>query len=157
MAQTVPSKDLHRIVTTCIVYAGRRYHLRKRTDEGPFPGRWEVAGGGVEPEDYQHLPKDTPDGWENVLDTVVRREVLEETGMVVGELRYMGNSIFVRPTDGIPVIVLRFAAPHVSGKPRLDDSATEQKWVTAQDVDAYKPIGSIARDIKRLDAQLAKE
>ncbi len=158
MAETVPQKDLHRIVTTCIIYdSERRYLLRKRDVKGPFPNRWEVPGGGVELEDYTTLPRTRIDGWENVLDVVLRREVMEETGLEVGEVRYMGNSFFIRLMDDIPVCVLRFAAPHVFGEVVISEDATEYAWVTAEDIDSYNPIGSIATDIKKLDALLAQE
>lgn len=153
MAETVPLHDLHRIVATCLVYRGRRYLIKKRhPDRQPFPGRWEVPGGGVEAKDYEGLPKGS-DGWENVLERVVRREVEEEVNIRVGRPAFIGDSFFVRH-DGIPVIVLRFAAPFESGEVALDDEATEYRWVTSAEIGSYEPIGSIVHDIRRLDLVL---
>ncbi len=151
MAATVPTKDLHRVVVTCIIRKRDRVLIRKRNASGPFPNRWEVPGGGLEPEDYVNLPQNSPDGWENVLeDVVVRREVRQETGLEIGQPMYLGNSIFVRETDGIPVVVLRFWAYYASGAVVLDDSATEWKWIAAEEAGSYQLIGSIARDIQRV-------
>ena len=156
MAEFIPQKDLHRIVTTCIVYRDDGTYLikKRRPDREPFPGRWEVPGGGLEAKDYQMTVSENPDGWEDVLDDVVRREVSEEVGLVVGDLRYLGNSIFIRK-DGVPVLVLRYAAPYVSGVVTLDDEATEYAWIRASGAHDYGLIGSIPNDLQKLDQALA--
>jgi 8-oxo-dGTP pyrophosphatase MutT (NUDIX family) len=159
MAEYVDDDDRHRVVVTCIIHKGRRYLIKKRSLDGggPYPGRWEVAGGGLDRADYATLPKTSDDGWENILDIVVRREVQEETGLVIGRLRFMGDFVFVREKDGIPVIGLRFAAHCVAGDVVLDREASEFRWIRANEVDRYDLIGSIADDIHRLDAMLVSE
>lgn len=156
MVEKVAAQDLHRVVTTCVVYDKVKdlYLIKKRRpDRMPFPGRWEVPGGGLEANDYLRQER-SDDGWEDILDSVVQREVLEEVGLQVGGLIYLGNSIFIRPNDGIPVVVLRFAALYTSGEVVLDSEATEYKWIRASEASSYDLIGSIAKDIQKVNMQI---
>ena len=55
-------KELHRIVSTCIIYKDGKYLLLQRSFEKKmFPGKWTVPGGGLTIDDYINLPKTTSD------------------------------------------------------------------------------------------------
>lgn len=157
-------RDMHRIVATCIIYKKPRrfferplFLVKKRaeTGGGPYPGKWECVGGGLERADYEARKWDNHDGWENVLPRfVVRREVLEEVGLEkIGPARFLGDFAFIR-SDDVPVIGLRYAAEYISGEVALDKEATAYVWITAYHVGDYDLIGTIASDIKRLDREL---
>ncbi len=154
MVKVVPVRDLHRVVVTCVVHRFNLYLIKKRRpDREPFPGRWETPGGGLERADYEQLLDPLQDGMNGILEVVARREVLEETNLTIGHLRYLGSSCFIR-SDKVPVIVVRFAAPYVSGEVILDKEATEYRWISAHEAAPYNLIGSIAADIATLEQNL---
>ena len=164
MATYVNPLDLHRVVPTCIIYRfvqdsshPEYLVLKRRPDEEPFSGRWEVAGGGLERKEYEFSPKATVDGWVDVVEKALRKEVTEETALVVGEFVYGGSFATIRAHDGIAVIGLRFSASYVSGEVKVSSEATEARWVTAKNLDPYNLIGSIADDIRRLDKKICRD
>jgi len=162
VAQHVDKKDLHRIVATCVIYKLRRgrrplYLIKERSKTGnsPYPGMWEVVGGGLERKDYEARKKDNHDGWENVFSRfVVPRETKEEVGLVIGPAQPLGDFVFTRGSDDIPVLGMRYVARYLSGTVVLDEEATDSKWIIADEVGAYNLIGTIAQDIKALDRTL---
>lgn len=160
MAQHVATRDLHRVVGVCFVYRRRddgeyEYLILKRLPTlKVYPNLWTIPGGGMERSDYERIEKTSPDGWEKPLETVVRREVRDESNVEVGTLTYINDFTFVRPDD-IPVLGIRFAAPYVSGEPRVDpDDASELKWITVREVSNYEFLGNIVAEIQALDARL---
>jgi len=149
--KAVLNKELHRIVSTCIIRRHGKYLiLRRALFEKAFPGRWTVPGGGLHPEDYLTAKKTTSDAWYFVLDKSLRREIKEETGLEVGELEYLLDLAFVRP-DGIPVVTLSYFAPCKSGKVKLDDKHVEFAWVSAKEVYDYDLIEGIREEIEMVE------
>ncbi len=60
----IKDRELHRIVSTAIIYKDNKYLLVRRSlDRKVFPGRWTVPGGGLEADDYINTPKTTKDLW----------------------------------------------------------------------------------------------
>jgi 8-oxo-dGTP pyrophosphatase MutT (NUDIX family) len=159
MAQTVETKDLYRVVGACIVYRHTRSGefeyliLRRHPESRVYPGKWTVPAGGMEPEDYESLPK-TVDGWEHPLQFATRREVREESGIEVGDFQFLTDFTFERP-DGIKVFGIRFSAPYVSGEVQVDpEDATEFRWIGAHEVAKYDLLGDIPAEIQRLNGML---
>ncbi|MFZ2886211.1 MAG: NUDIX hydrolase [Minisyncoccia bacterium] len=160
MAQHVGLDERHRVVATCIIHRRLRwwkrteYLIKERAKIGgsPYPGKWEVVGGGMQPSlDYENRKMDNHDGWENVLARfTIPRETDEEVGLVIGTPRPLGDFVFLRD-DGVPVLGMRYVAEYVSGKVVLDEEATESKWIYASEVGDYDLIGTIAEDIKFVD------
>lgn len=156
MVQKVAHKDLHRVVMTCLIYNDKgRYFIMKRSPNlKVYPGKWTIPGGGLETDDYINEPQTSPDTWDRVVSYALRREVMEESGIVVGELEYHGSAAFIRP-DGIPVVILRFAGPYKSGEVKLDpEDSTEYAWVTAKEAESYDLLGNIPAEIKMMDKEL---
>lgn len=150
MADTVATTDLHRIVMTCLIKKNDTFFVMKRAaNVKVHPGKWGLPGGGVEAaEDYLNEPKGSGDAWHSVVEAALRREVKEETGLLVGTFTYLGNLIFIRP-DGVPVLVLRFMAEYESGDVVLEEGKfTDWAWITAQDADSYDLLGDVAAEIK---------
>jgi len=153
-------KDLHRIVAACIVHriptSGIPEYLvlKRRNDISVYPGLWTVPAGGLEREDYEHTVKTSPDGWENVLDATIRREVLEEGNVLIGELTRSDTFVFIRPDD-IPVFGMRYSAPYLSGEAKFEPTeATEIRWIRADELDGFSFLGSIPQEIRMLDERL---
>jgi ADP-ribose pyrophosphatase YjhB (NUDIX family) len=79
-------------------------------------GHWEAPGGVLE------LDESFEDG--------VRREVLEETGLVVEVERLTG--VYKNLTHGIVALVYRCRP--ASGEPHVTDEAREIRWMTKEEV-----------------------
>lgn len=74
------------------------------------------------------------------LEDAVRREVLEETGVVVGEVAYFGNQPWPLPSS----LMIGFHARAVSEEIRLDDADVEEaEWFTRAQMRARAEDGSL--------------
>ncbi|MCX6813149.1 MAG: NUDIX domain-containing protein [Candidatus Azambacteria bacterium] len=149
-------KELHRIVSTCIIYKGGKYLLLQRSFEKKvFPGKWTVPGGGLSIDDYINLPKTTSEHWYFALENSLRREIKEEAGIEVGELKYLCDMTFIRP-DNIPVIILSFYAPYQSGDIKLDGESVNHAWATFEELKNHDLIEGIANEIKMVEEEIKK-
>lgn len=156
MTETITHKDMHRVVMVCLIHNEKReYLIIKRSPKlKVYPGKWTIPGGGLETDDYVHTPQTSPDGWEHVVSTALRREISEEVAVEVGEFLYQGSVAFIRP-DNVPVVVLRFTAPYVRGEVVLDpEDSTEYAWVTAGKAKNYDLLGNILAEIEQFDKRL---
>lgn len=118
--------------TLCIERDGKFLIIKRRPSEVAFPSKWEFAGGKLEEA-------------ESVTDSL-RRETLEETGLEVGEISYVGDFHFTRK-DGHHVVGLRFVARAKPGDVKLSPDHTEYAWVAPEGAKGYDLI-------EGLDAQL---
>lgn len=144
-------KELHRIASTCIIYNNGKYLLLQRSfEKKAFPGKWTVPGGGLSTDDYINLPKTTSDHWYYAVENSLRREIMEESGIVVGEFKYLCDMTFIRP-DNIPVVVLSFYAPHKSGKVAIDKDSINYVWVTYKKAKSYDLIEGLLDEIRMVD------
>ena len=148
----VKNRELHRIVSTLIIYKGNKYLITKRSlDKKVWPGKWTVPGGGLEIDDYVNLkPTTKSKQWYFALANSLKREVKEEVGIKAGEIKYLLDLVFIRP-DNIPVITLSFYAPWIKGKVKLDNESTDYAWITAKEVNNYDLIEGIDTEIKMVD------
>jgi 8-oxo-dGTP pyrophosphatase MutT (NUDIX family) len=146
-------KKLHRIAQTVIIYReDRKYLITKRAlTEKAFPGKWTVPGGQLETDDYTSLPPTTASGqWYNALENGVRREIKEEVGVEIGKTTYLLDIAFIRP-DNIPVLILSYYAPYISGEVILDENTIDYAWVTAEEAKTYDMIEGIAEEIEMVE------
>ncbi|HWA64670.1 MAG TPA: NUDIX domain-containing protein [Candidatus Paceibacterota bacterium] len=124
------NKKLFKVIVTAIVVKEGKYLVLQRAEwEKKFPLRWTVPGGKVSTDDYVHSPKDTPDYWYNVLENVLRREVKEEAGIEIKNIRYVTSLADAREGDD-PSIVISCLADWASGEVVLDKSMVSYKWVS---------------------------
>ena len=126
-------RELFVVNTQCAVVRGERILMIVR---GPgvthSPGVLAFPGGKVEIED----------GPANILETTVRREVLEETGITVSpDLEYV-RSVSFSMNDGIPVVDVLFTGEYVGGDPKITDpgEVAEILWMTADEILATDDI-----------------
>ena len=126
-------RELFVVNTQCAVVRGEQILMIVR---GPgvthSPGVFAFPGGKVEIED----------GPSNILETTVRREVLEETGITVSpDLEYIRSASFSM-SDGTPVVDILFLGEYVEGEPRISDpgEVADIRWMTADEVLATDEI-----------------
>jgi len=148
----------HYVVATVIIVKDGKYLVTKRADwEKAFPGKWTVPGGKLETKDYINKQPDTSAGqWYNVLETLAKREVLEETGLKIKDTKYLTSLTFIRP-DGIPTLVISLFADYESGEVILSKDMTDFKWVSLEEVKKYDLIDGIYEEIEILDRHLKGE
>ena len=153
----IKDRELHRIVSTAIIYKDGKYLLLKRSlKKKVFPGKWTVPGGGLEVDDYINMPKTTKDHWYFAIEKSLRREIKEESNLEVGKIKYLLDLTFIRP-DGIPVIVLSFYCLYESGEVKLDEDNIDYKWVTYEETKKYDMVEGLLEEIEMVDKILKGE
>jgi 8-oxo-dGTP diphosphatase len=144
-------KLAHYIVVTGIVIKEGKYLITKRSPkEKAFPNLWTVPGGKLEKEDYLNRPKDTSVHWYNVFEGVLIREIKEEVGLDIKNIRYLTSLAYVR-SDNIPTIIISLFADYKSGNLELCPELTEFKWVSLQEAKEYELIEGIYEELEMLD------
>ncbi len=135
---------LHEVVITAIIVKDDKYLITQRSpSKKRFPSMWTVPGGKLETGDYTNTPKETKDYWYNVLEKVVRREVLEEVGLSIKNIRYV-TSLATIHTDGTPSLVISALADYDDGTVVLQETETvDYRWVTVAEARAYDLIDGI--------------
>lgn len=148
-----PNKG-HYVAATAIIVKGGKYLITRRSEkEKVFPGLWTVPGGKLELDDYAKRPKDTEDCWYNVFEALIKREVMEEVGLKVKNIRYLTSLSFIRP-DGVPTVVVSFSAEHDSGDVKLGDELIDHAWVDLKEAKKFELIGGIYEELELLDNYL---
>jgi len=144
-------KKLHYILVTGIVIKDGKYLITRRSlNEKAFPGLWTVPGGKITKSDYAVSPKDTADHWYNVLEKALEREVGEEVGLRIKNIRYLLSLAFIR-ADGIPAIILSFYCDHKEGEVKLSDELIEYAWVGGDELGKYKFVPGLREEIELVD------
>ena len=147
----------HYIVVTGIIVKDGKFLIAKRSpNEKAFPSQWTVPGGKLETKDYLHRPKDTSAHWYNVFEHLLRREVKEEVGLDIKDIKYLTSLTFVRG-DGIPTIVISLYADHHDGEVSLSDELVDHAWVTLEEAKNYDLIEGIYEELEMLDKLLKGE
>ncbi len=145
------------IVANVVVYRphdGRCLILKRHEREKVHPGKYAVPGGKLE---WKDLPLDKPTrfngdvlDYENAVEELLARETFEEAGIEIdltAGLKYINSVAFIRP-DGIPVILVKFAAAYKSGDVVLEErSFTDHAWVNAEEVRNYSCIAGIQEEV----------
>src|SRR3989344_3344111 len=116
----------HYIVATGILVRDGKYLIVKRSErEKAFPGKWTVPGGKLELSDYKDRPHDTSAGqWYNICERIVEREMMEEVGLGIKDMKYVASLTFIRP-DNIPTLVISLYGNYVEGEVMLCKDLTD--------------------------------
>lgn len=127
--------------------------LKRHEREKVHPGKYGTPGGKLEWNDFDlknptRLNGDVID-FENAIEDLLKREVLEEAGIEIeSEFKYINSVAFIRP-DGIPVVLVKFAAKYRSGEIKLEDGAfSDFAWVNADEVKKYDCIEGINKEVE---------
>ena len=143
---------MHYVVATAVIIKDGKYLITKRAPyEKAFPNLWTVPGGKLEVSDYKKWKPSTKAGqWYNVLETLVKREVMEEVGLKIKNIKYLCDLVFIRP-DNIPVITLSLYADWQSGKVKLEKDSVNFAWVSLKKAKKYQLIDGIYEELVMLD------
>ena len=148
---------LHYVVVTGIVIKDGKFLITKRSPiEKAFPNMWTLPGGKLEFNDYSKKKKDTSSHWYNILENLLRREVKEETGLDIKNIKYLTNLTFVRP-DNIPVVVISLYADHAKGDVTLNEESVDYAWITLEEAKKYELIEGIYGELKMMNRVLNGE
>ncbi len=154
--QNAKEDKLFYFVANVVIYReedGRCLLLKRSEREKVHPGKYAVPGGKLE---WQNLDLKNPTrmngdviDFENAVGDLLKREVMEEAGIEIdGRIKYINSVAFVRP-DGIPVILVKFAAKYKSGEVKLEkESFTDFVWVNKEEVKNYECIRGIHEEIE---------
>lgn len=146
------NNNLHEVVITAIVVKDGKYLITRRSaNKKRFPSMWTVPGGKLEKDDYINTPKPTKDYWYNVLESVVRREVKEETGVDIANIDYV-TSLATIHGDGTPSFVISVMADYAGGDIVLQESETDAyAWVSLEEAKTHDLIGGIYEELLMAD------
>ena len=133
------------VVTTAIIVnkAGEYLILQRDPHKKRFPSRWTVPGGKLEVADFVNEPKETKEYWYNVLEKTLPREVREEAGLKISNIRYV-TSLATVHEDGAPSLVISCLADLAGGKIVLQPGETvDYAWVDLKQAKKYDLIDGI--------------
>lgn len=152
-------------VANVVVYReadGRCLLLKRSETEKVHPGIYAAIGGKLE---WKDLPVDNPTrrngdvlDYENAVEDLLAREVREEAGISIEQqLTYINSVAFIRP-DGIPVVLVKFAAKYAGGEVMLEAGAfTDYKWVNGEEVNALECIEGIPEEVRATIAACSRQ
>ena len=133
---------------------GKCLILKRDEREKVHPGKWAVPGGKLE---WNDMPLGNPSrmngdviDFENSVEDLLKRETMEEAGIEISnEIHYINSVSFVRP-DGIPVVLVKFAAKYIGGEVVLEEGGfTDYAWVDAEGVKEYDCIDGVHYEVER--------
>jgi len=145
--------SLYEVVITAIVrHRGKFLILQRSAEKRRFPSRWTVPGGHLETTDFTNEPKDTAEYWYNVLEKALVREVQEEVGLKIKNVRYV-TSLATIHEDGAPSLVISCLADYASGEVKLQpEECQTYNWVTLAEAKKYDLIDGIYDELAMADA-----
>lgn len=146
---------LHIVAATGIIEKDGKYLILKRSEkEIAYPGYWTVPGGKLVRHEYEKLPV-TPgsEGWYDIVARTLQKEIKEEAGLDVENIKYLTDLTFIRP-DNIPVLTLSYYCRHKNGEVQLGKDMTDYAWITPEECRNYQIIPGILREIIEVDRLL---
>lgn len=135
--------------------------LKRDMREKVHPGRYAVPGGKLEWKDLDLSKPTKVNGdvldFDDAIPELLKREVQEEAGVTIKpELTYINNGVFVRP-DGIPVVLVKFAAKYESGEVKPEKGGfSDFAWVNSEEVKGYPCIDGIKEEVAQVIAAFSK-
>lgn len=151
-----PNKAHYLVVTGIIVKDGKYLITKRAPTEKAFPNLWTVPGGKLELDDYIKRPKDTSAHWYNIFEDLLKREVMEEVGLEMKNIRYLTSLSYIR-SDNIPTIIISLFADYYKGIVKLCSALTEYAWITLEEAKDYHLIEGIYEELEMLDKHLKGE
>jgi ADP-ribose pyrophosphatase YjhB (NUDIX family) len=131
------------VVSVLIEKDGELLFGRKKANRRPYPNTWLTIGGGVD------LETET-------LEEGLRREVREETGLELSNIRKLAFDEDVEPDNegkDVHYLFLTFVAQCQSGTAKAGDDIVELKWVPIEDlskINLPRPTIKLFKELKWL-------
>lgn len=141
------------VVTGIIIKNSKFLIVRRSLKEKAFPGLWTVPGGKLRKSEYIKTPKDTPDHWYYVLEKLLAREVMEEVGLKIKNIRYLLSLSYIR-SDDFPAIIINLYCDWASGRVKLCKDLINYAWVTANKLENYEFAPGLREEIEMVDKVL---
>jgi len=145
---------LHEVAITAIIIKKQKYLITRRSlTKKKLPGRWTVPGGKLEVSDYINLPQDEANAWYNILERTLKREVKEETGLIVDNIIYLTSLTTLHPGHA-PSLIISCTAKYKSGKVTLQKEETDKyAWVSLKEAKNYDLIEGIYDELEMVKKQ----
>jgi 8-oxo-dGTP diphosphatase len=108
-----------RVVVSAVICKGEYFLFgRKAEGVGPYPNKWLILGGGLNPET-------------ETIEKGLRREIMEEGGIKITNIRHcdFGEDYALKKGERYHFIFLNFIVDYLSGDPTPGDDIVELKWV----------------------------
>ncbi len=145
---------IHYVAVTGILFKENKYLIVKRADwEKAFPGKWSVPGGKLEVLDYALRKKDTNEHWYNIIEDLLKKEILEEVGLEIKNINYITSMVYIRE-DNIPCLIISLYAEPLNYDVKLCNALTNYKWIALEEAKDYDLIEGLYEEIKILDNKL---
>ena len=141
----------YEISVTGIICVDDKYLIVQRSHKSKkFKGKWTVPGGKLELKDYIDKVPNKDKQWYNALERALKREVREEVGLEIKDIKYLTNIIFGKTE---PTLVISFYCNCVSNiiEVKLSDELIDYKWVTIKDAVTYDFIDGIYKELVEVD------
>ena len=136
------------VITAIIVKDGKYLVTRRSMQKKRFGGKWTVPGGHMETSDFTSYPKETEHHWYNVLEKTLAREVKEEVGLQIDNVRYVTSLANIHDDDGMPSLVISCLVDYVSGEVVLqEEEADKYEWVSLEEAKKYELIDGILDEL----------
>jgi 8-oxo-dGTP pyrophosphatase MutT (NUDIX family) len=151
------SDKLFYLVANVIVWRpadGRCLMLQRSLHETVHPGQYCFPGGKLEWADLDINKPTRVNGdvldYEDAVEKLVAREVREEAGLTVGtDLKYINSVAYIRP-DGVPSLLVKFAAPYLAGEVVLEQGSFGNfTWANAAEARALDCIMGMPEEIEK--------
>ncbi len=143
---------LHIVAVTGIIEKDGKYLILKRSErEVAYPGFWTVPGGKLVRHEYEPLPRTVnTDAWYDIVAHTLKKEIMEEAGLEVDDVRYLTDMTFIRP-DNIPVLVLSYFCRHKAGEVACGKDIIDHAWIFPEEGKNYQIIPGILEEIIEVD------
>ncbi len=112
-------------VEGAVFHDGRYLFVVRGSEEAHASGTLALIGGKVE-----HAEAES-----HALENTLRREILEEVGVEVGDMMFVYNNIFTVPGDAVPCLDVIFLCRYGSGEPTALDpgEVAAVLWLTPEE------------------------
>lgn len=153
--QAAKENKLFYFVVTGVIYNPKLKKcliLQRSKREVTHPGLWGVTGGKLEWADLENNPITRKNfavlDWEGLIEKLIIREAKEESGLSVGDPKYLDSVVYLRP-DKVPTVCVKFAVKYRSGKVKIAPDFDDFAWVGSQEVKKYKCIVGIPVEVTK--------
>jgi 8-oxo-dGTP pyrophosphatase MutT (NUDIX family) len=160
IAKAKTEKLFYFVVTATIFHPKKKkcLILQRAKKEIAHPGLWGVTGGKLEWSDLENnrptkMNHDIPN-WDGLVEELIKREAKEESGLDVGDPRYIGSVVFLRP-DNVPVVCFKYAVKYKGGQVKIPPEFDDFAWVDEEEIKKYDIIQGIDNEISKTIALYA--